>query len=79
MTTRNEPPRRDAAGATNLANGGEPVVVADGDARHRARRGLALYGAVVVALSAPLQAVIIRADLDGGARGTVTTTPFRTT
>jgi membrane protease YdiL (CAAX protease family) len=71
MIMKHEASRRDAAGATNRTYEGGPAPVADGGARHRARRGLALYGAVVVALSAPLQAVIIRADLDGGANGAV--------
>lgn len=34
-----------------------------------ARRGLAIYFAIVVALSAPIQAITIWADLDGGANG----------
>jgi membrane protease YdiL (CAAX protease family) len=34
-----------------------------------ARRGLAIYLAVVATLSAPIQVVTIRADLDGGANG----------
>ena len=41
------------------------------DTRRRARRGLAIYFAVVVALSAPMQAVIIAADLEGGRNGAV--------
>jgi membrane protease YdiL (CAAX protease family) len=41
------------------------------DTRRRARRGLAIYFAVVVALSAPIQAVIIAADLEGGRNGAV--------
>ena len=43
----------------------------DGDIRHQARRGLAIYFAIVVAVSAPIQAVIINADLDGGRNGIV--------
>ncbi len=43
----------------------------DGGIRHQARRGLVIYFAVVVALSAPLQAVIIAADLEGGRNGVV--------
>ena len=38
----------------------------DGGIRHQARRGLVIYFAVVVLLSAPIQAVIIAADLEGG-------------
>jgi membrane protease YdiL (CAAX protease family) len=41
------------------------------DTRRSARRGLAIYFAVVLALSAPIQAVIIAADLDGGRNGLV--------
>ena len=44
------------------------AVAASGPA-HRARRGLAIYLAVVAALTAPLQALIVAADLDGGANG----------
>lgn len=43
----------------------------DGAAKRRARRGLAIFFAVVVALSLPIQAVIIGANLDGGADGLV--------
>ena len=39
---------------------------ADGNTQGRARRGLTIFFAIVVALSAPIQAVIIAADLDGG-------------
>ena len=39
--------------------------------RHQARRGLVIYFAVVVLLSAPIQAVIIASDLEGGRNGTV--------
>jgi hypothetical protein len=35
----------------------------DGGIRRQARRGLAVYFGVVLALSAPIQAVIIAADL----------------
>jgi CAAX protease family protein len=41
------------------------------DTRRRARRGLAIYFAVVVALSAPILAVIIASDLEGGRNGAV--------
>jgi membrane protease YdiL (CAAX protease family) len=41
------------------------------DTRRRARRGLAVYFAVIVALSVPVQAVIIAADLEGGRNGIV--------
>ena len=41
-----------------------PTTYTDGDdTRRKARRGLAIYFAIVVALSAPIQAVIIAADL----------------
>jgi membrane protease YdiL (CAAX protease family) len=43
----------------------------DGGTRRKARRGLAVFFAVVLALSAPIQAVIIAADLDGGRNGLV--------
>ena len=39
--------------------------------RHQARRGLVIYFAVVVLLSAPIQAVIIASDLEGGRNGIV--------
>jgi membrane protease YdiL (CAAX protease family) len=42
---------------------------ADGKTRHQARRGLLIYFAVLVPLSALIQAAIISADLDGGANG----------
>jgi membrane protease YdiL (CAAX protease family) len=49
-----------------------PTTFTDGDdTRRRARRGLAIYFAIVVLLSAPIQAVIIAADLDGGRNGLV--------
>ena len=49
-----------------------PTTYTDGDdTRRQARRGLAIYFAVVVLLSAPIQAVIIAADLDGGRNGLV--------
>jgi membrane protease YdiL (CAAX protease family) len=41
------------------------------DTRRKARRGLSIYFAIVVVLSAPIQAVIITADLDGGRNGLV--------
>ena len=41
------------------------------DIRRRARRGLVIYFAIVVALSAPVQAAIIAADLEGGRNGLV--------
>ncbi len=44
----------------------------DDATRRRARRGLAVFFAIVVALSAPIQAVIIAADLDGGRNGLIT-------
>jgi uncharacterized protein len=44
---------------------------ADGNTQGRARRGLTIFFAVVVALSAPIQAVIIAADLDGGRNGLI--------
>lgn len=37
--------------------------------KRQARRGLAVYVAIVIALSLPLQAVTIAADLNGGANG----------
>ncbi len=43
----------------------------DGDTRRQARRGLLVFFAVVVALSTPIQAVIIAADLEGGRNGLV--------
>ena len=43
----------------------------EGDVQRQARRGLAIYFAVIVVLSAPIQAVIIAADLDGGRNGIV--------
>jgi membrane protease YdiL (CAAX protease family) len=49
-----------------------PTIYTDGDDTHRqARRGLAIYFAVAILLSAPIQAVIIAADLDGGRNGLV--------
>jgi membrane protease YdiL (CAAX protease family) len=49
-----------------------PTTYTDGDdTRRQARRGLAIYFAIVVLLSAPIQAVIIAADLDGGRNGLV--------
>jgi membrane protease YdiL (CAAX protease family) len=48
-----------------------PPTLADDDTRRRARRGLSVYFAVAVALSAPIQAVIIAADLDGGRNGLI--------
>ena len=41
------------------------------DARSQARHGLVIYLAILVLLSAPIQAVIISADLDGGANGMI--------
>jgi uncharacterized protein len=41
------------------------------DTRRRARRGLGIYFAIVVLLSAPVQALIIYLDLDGGTNGMV--------
>ena len=41
------------------------------DTRRRARRGLTIYFAVVVLLSAPIEATIIAAGLDGGRNGLV--------
>lgn len=43
----------------------------DTDTRRRARRGLVIYFAIVALLSAPVQALIIYLDLDGGANGMV--------
>ena len=43
----------------------------DDATRRKARRGLAVFFAIVLALSAPIQAVIIAADLDGGRNGLV--------
>jgi membrane protease YdiL (CAAX protease family) len=43
----------------------------DDATRRKARRGLAIFFAIVVALSAPIQAVIIAADLDGGRNGLI--------
>lgn len=40
-----------------------------GNSARRARRGLTIFFAVVVALSAPIEAIAIWADLDGGANG----------
>ena len=48
-----------------------PRTHTDGETRRRARRGLAIYFAIMVLLSAPIQAVIIAADLDGGRNGLV--------
>jgi membrane protease YdiL (CAAX protease family) len=48
-----------------------PTTHSDGETRRQARRGLAVYFAIVVLLSAPIQAVIIAADLDGGRNGLV--------
>jgi membrane protease YdiL (CAAX protease family) len=39
------------------------------DTRRQARRGLAIFFTIVVALSAPIQALIIASDLDGGRNG----------
>jgi membrane protease YdiL (CAAX protease family) len=44
---------------------------ADGDTRRRARRGLAIYFAILVPLSALIQAITIRAGLNGGENGAV--------
>ena len=41
------------------------------DTRSQARCGLAIYFAVVVLLTAPIQAVIIASDLEGGRNGIV--------
>ncbi len=49
----------------------QPITSVNDGTRRQARRGLALYVAIVVALSVPIQAVIISADLDGGANGPV--------
>ncbi len=43
----------------------------DGDTRRHARRGLAIFFPIVVALSIPIEAVIIAADLDGGRNGLI--------
>jgi flagellin-like protein len=50
-----------------------PTTFADGDdgSRRKARRGLAIFFAIVALLSAPIQAVIIAADLDGGRNGLI--------
>ncbi len=48
-----------------------PTTHTDGETRRQARRGLAIYFAIVVLLSAPIQAVIIAADLDGGRNGLI--------
>ena len=71
MTMQSRPLRSNAATTTSTTTTPIPASDADGATRRRARRGLALYGALVLALSAPIQAVIIRADLDGGANGLV--------
>jgi hypothetical protein len=44
---------------------------ADGNTQGRARRGLTIFFAVVVALSAPIQAVIIAAVQVGGRNGLI--------
>ena len=44
---------------------------ADLDTRREARRGLAIYFTILALLSAPIQALIIYLDLDGGANGLV--------
>lgn len=48
-----------------------PTTYTDGENRHRARRGLTIFFAIVVVLSAPIQAVIIAAELDGGRNGVI--------
>lgn len=48
-----------------------PTTYTDGETRRRARRGLSIYFAIVVLFSAPIQAVIIAADLDGGRNGLI--------
>lgn len=46
-------------------------VSVDGNPRHKARRGLGIYFAILVPLSILVQMVIIRADLNGGENGLV--------
>jgi membrane protease YdiL (CAAX protease family) len=46
-----------------------PAAYTDDSTRHQARRGLLIYFAAVVLLSAPIQAVIIASDLEGGRNG----------
>jgi membrane protease YdiL (CAAX protease family) len=48
--------------SSTIHNGGDAT-------RRKARRGLAVYFAIVVLLSAPIQAVVIAADLEGGRTG----------
>ncbi len=48
-----------------------PTTYTDDDTRRKARRGLAIYFSIVVLLSAPVQAIIINADLAGGRNGLV--------
>jgi membrane protease YdiL (CAAX protease family) len=48
-----------------------PTTYTDDDTRRMARRGLAIYFSVVVLLSAPVQAIIIYADLAGGRNGLI--------
>lgn len=43
----------------------------DDDIQRQSRRGLIIYFVIVVVLSAPIQAVIIAADLDGGRNGLI--------
>jgi signal transduction histidine kinase len=49
----------------------EMTPTTNADTRRTARRGLAIYFAIVVFFTAPIQALIIYLDLDGGAHGMV--------
>ena len=48
-----------------------PAAYTDGGIRYQARRGLVIYFATVVLLSAPIEAVIVASDLEGGRNGIV--------
>jgi membrane protease YdiL (CAAX protease family) len=48
-----------------------PATYTNADTRRQAQRGLSIYFAIVVVLSAPIQALIIAADLDGGRNGLI--------